>query len=113
MTLSARIYIGIVCLSSIAVTGTFAWPVGVANYPVAIGLLAVASILTQLYELEIYPRGFMSTHATIAITALFVGGLPLALGVVLLSTPIAEVLLRWDNLEASFLRFLTPVVFKN
>ena len=111
MSTTARVYLGTVWLGSVAVFAVLAWPPYLAAYPLALTLLTVASFLTQVYELEVSPRWFFSTHLTIAATALYVGGPPLAMWVVLLSTPPAEVILRWDNLRTSLGRFLSPVLF--
>jgi HD-GYP domain-containing protein (c-di-GMP phosphodiesterase class II) len=44
-------------------------------------------------------------------SAIFIGGLPLSLWVVLLSTLPAETLLRWDNIKAGPGRFVAPILF--
>ena len=77
MSTTARVYLGTVWLGSVAVFAVLAWPPYLAAYPLALTLLTVASFLTQVYELEVSPRWFFSTHLTIAATALYVGGPPL------------------------------------
>lgn len=111
MSLASRVYLILVGLAGVAVFLVMALPFHLTTYPVALSVLSVASFFTQVYELEISPRWYLSTHVTIAMTAMYVGGAPLALWVILLSTPPAEAILRWDNLQTSLGKFISPFVF--
>lgn len=111
MSFRARFYLAIINIAGVAVFLFAALPFQITEFPMALIVLTIASFFTQVYELEISPRWYLSTHATIGMTALFVGGAPLALWVTLISTPIAEAILRWDNISISIGKFLSPIAF--
>lgn len=111
MDLKARLYLAIVFLGSLAILVTQSSDLHFQNDLIALLLLTLGSFFTQVYELEVQPNWFFSTHVAIATTAVFIGGLPLAIWVAVLSTLPAEVLLRWDHLKSSFPKFASPVLF--
>lgn len=82
-----------------------------AEHLPVLALLTIFSFLTQVYELEILPKWFLSTQIAVGVAAVLIGGQSLAFWVVLLSTLPAELLLRWDNLEEGFRRFVAPILF--
>lgn len=111
MNLKVSIYVTVVCLGCVLVLTTGAIAFDPMQNAVALGVLAIASFLTQLFELEISPKWHFSTNVAIATTGVFIGGMPLGLGVMLLSTLPAEILLRWYHLRNGFFRFVAPVLF--
>lgn len=112
MNIKARIYIAAVGLSGMALAVNVLAQLHVASNVVPIVLLTIASFLTQIYELEIIPGGWhLSTNAAIATAAVFIGGEPLAVFVIVLSTVPAELLLRWDRIGEGWERFFAPVLF--
>jgi putative nucleotidyltransferase with HDIG domain len=100
-----------VCFVGLFIFGSVAWQTDISEHVPAMVLLTVASFLTQVYELEIYPKGYISTQMTIAATAIFIGGAAVAIWVIVISTLVAEAILRWDHLQVSLIRFLRPVCF--
>lgn len=105
------IYVTAVCFGCVLVLAAGSMALDPLEYIVALVLLTLASFLTQVYELEIFPKWYFSTNVAIATTAVFIGGMPLGVWVMLLSTLPAEVLLRWDQARESFARFAAPALF--
>ncbi|MFP3960401.1 MAG: HD-GYP domain-containing protein [Spirochaetaceae bacterium] len=105
------IYVAFVCLGSVVVLVTGSIPLDPFEHVVAFVLLTLASFLTQVYELEISPKWYFSTNVAIATTAVFIGGMPFGVWVMLLSTLPAEILLRWGQARSSFAEFASPVLF--
>jgi len=111
MNLKVGTYVTAVSLGCVLVLSTGPVALDPLENIVPLVLLTLASFLTQVYELEILPKWYFSTNVAIAMTAVFIGGMPLGFWVVLLSTLPAEVLLRWDHLKSGFFRFAAPVFF--
>lgn len=111
MNIKARAYLGIVCLGSLAVLVSGSLDLNLERRLSALIILTVGSFLTQVYELEVQPKWYFSTHVAIATTAVFIGGISLGIWVLLLSTLPAEILLRWDRLKEGFGSFAAPVLF--
>lgn len=74
-------------------------------------LLTLASFFAQVYELEIVPHYRLSTQISITLAALYIGSLPLALWVVIISTIPAELILRWKTFKHAPTRFFEVVSF--
>lgn len=62
-------------------------------------LFSLIALASQIYEVEITYRNFISAAVTVAAAAIFIGGAPLAIWVVLLSTLPAEITLRYDKVR--------------
>lgn len=111
MELKARLFLAIISLGALATLATESLGLNLQEEIIPLLLLTVGSFVTQIYELEVQPKWFFSTHVAIATTAVYIGGMPLAIWVALLSTLPAETILRWDHLRAGFERFAAPVIF--
>jgi len=105
-----------VCLGLVSFLGLFgslkyASGLDLNQFGIPLILLALAAFFAEVYELEILPRWALSTATAIKLAAVYVGGAPLGVCVVLLATLPAEILLRWDRLRTGFLAFVSPVLF--
>lgn len=81
------------------------------GFGLALVFLSVASFLAEIYELEVIPKWRLSTGIALGLAGIFIGGLPLGVWVVFISSFLAEIFLRWDNLKDGFQEFLLRVVF--
>lgn len=111
MNLKGRVYLIVVSLGGLFFAFVGIPRLDIGTHLLALFLLVAASFFSEIYELEILPSWFFSTHVAIATAAVFIGGMPLAIWVVILSTIPAEILLRWDHLKRGIGRFIAPVVF--
>ncbi len=111
MTLKARLYVLLVCLAALYFVVVASMDLDPVEYFFALILLAIASLLAQVYELEIVSDWALSTHVAVAMAAVFIGGMPVGVWVVLCSTLPAEIILRWDKLGDGVWRFMAPVLF--
>lgn len=82
-----------------------------SEFGLALIFLSVASFLAEIYELEVVPKWRLSTGIALGLAGIFIGGLPLGVWVVFVSSFLAEILLRWDNIKDSFQEFLLRIIF--
>lgn len=109
--LKVRAYISIVSALTLLVVWQAPLRLDLEKHIATLLILTLASFLSQIFELEILPQWYFSTNVAIATTAIFIGGLPLGIWVIALSTLPAEVVLRWDHLNQGVSRFAAPVLF--
>ncbi len=82
-----------------------------ASFLQTLVLFTLLSFLTQVYEIELVYGRHISTGLSIFLTAVLLGGPPLAVGVIFISTLFAEILLRHWSLRLSLADFLYRVGF--
>lgn len=111
MTLRVRLYLAFVALGALSFPLSGLMTLNVVEYGGVLFLLTASSFFSQVYELEILPRWFLSTNVAVVMSAIFIGGLPLSLWVAVLATVPAELVLRWDYFRTNRGRFIAPVVF--
>lgn len=111
MNLAARTYSLIVGAAGLIFPAVYLPHLDLEKFSLALILLAVASFISEIYELEVLPKWMLSTATAIKLSAIFIGGAPLATGVVLLSTLPAELFLRWDKVKEGLFSFFARVFF--
>jgi len=74
-------------------------------------LFGFISFLFQIYEVELVPRRATSASIALKIAAILLAGAPLAVALGLLSTLLAEIILRWPLLKKGLAAFLSRVLF--
>ena len=74
-------------------------------------LLAIASFISEIYEVPVLPNWSLSTATAVKLAAVYIGDVSLGVWVVVLSTTLAESFLRWDHIKESIHSFLLRVVF--
>lgn len=74
-------------------------------------IFTVIAIFTQIYEVELVHNRSISTTIAIFIAAMVLGAAPLAVGVVMFSTLVSEIVLRWPNIRSNFSRFAMVTTF--
>lgn len=83
----------------------------VGRFPLLFAVLVLCSFFAQIYEISLAPGYTVSTQIAISLSSIYIGGLPLALFVITVSTVIAEIILRWDLLRSNLLRGTTVIGF--
>lgn len=111
MSWKVRLYVSLICLGAIYLIVSVSVGFDLREYLVALILLTVASFLAQVYELVVVTGFGLSTQLAIGLAAVFIGGMPLGLWVITLSTLPAEILLRRNKLGEGIEHFLAPVLF--
>lgn len=75
-------------------------------------IFAGISLLIQIYEIELVHRGNIAITHPIFIATLLLGGLPLAIAVMAISTLAAELIVRWPLIKGNSLqRYMVTVAF--
>ena len=111
MSWKVRLYVSLICFGAIYLIVAVSVGFDLREYLVALILLTVASFLAQVYELVVVAGFGLSTQLAIGLAAVFIGGIPLGLWVIALSTLPAEILLRRNKLGEGIEHFLAPIVF--
>lgn len=111
MAWTTRLYIYTVSLAALALIVLGLLELRPEQYLLPLALLTAGSFLAQVYELEVVSGWMLSTQVAIALAAVYIGGLPLGVTVVALSTLPAEIMLRINRLGDGLERFLSPVLF--
>ncbi|RMD61725.1 HD domain-containing protein, partial [Candidatus Parcubacteria bacterium] len=111
MDFKARFYLFTVGIAGLIASAVYLPQLDLEKYLIPLLLLAAASFISEVYELEILPRWGLSTAISLKLAAIYIGGAPLGVGVVLLSTLPAEILLSWDRLKEGISSFLSRVIF--
>lgn len=106
-----RIYVTIVVALSVYVVVAYALPLDLHEYLAIFVILSLGSFLSQIYELEVLPHYSLSTQLAITVASFYIGGLPLAVWVAIVSTLPAEIVLRWEKRKKNLLRFADVVLF--
>lgn len=111
MSFSAKLYLLVVGSVGVLTSLFFAGQLSAYELSIALIVLSLASFIAEIYELEVVPHWGLSTATAIKLAAVFIGGGPLAVWVVILSTLPAEVILSWDKLKEGFSAFFVRVFF--
>jgi putative nucleotidyltransferase with HDIG domain len=111
MSWKVRLYVSLICLGAVYLIVSVSVGFDLREYLVALILLTVASFLAQVYELEVVAGWGLSTQLAIGLAAVFIGGIPLGLWVIALSTLPAELIVRRYKLDEGVEHFLAPVLF--
>ncbi len=74
-------------------------------------LFGIISFFFQIYEVELIHRHSTSASIALCVAAILLAGAPVAVAVVLASTLLAEIILRWPKLANGVSAFLSRVLF--
>ena len=114
MRWEAKLYLWVVSLGGIAIAFVYL-PLSLpllGKQVFTLGVFTFIAFLAEIYEIVLLDRRGTSTAIALYFAAILLGGLPLGLGVVLLSGLSAEIFLRWDFITSkSFARFFRSVSF--
>ena len=111
MSLQLKLFLVLVGILGIGLASLFVLELDLEKFSIALVLLAITSFVAEIYELEITPHWFLSSATAVKLAAIFIGGAPLGIWVVLLSTLPAEILLRWDDIRKSYFSFFSKIIF--
>lgn len=111
MSLQLKLLLVLVGVWGIGIASPFVSALDLEKFFVALALLALTSFVAEIYELEIIPHWSLSSATAVKLAAIFIGGAPLGIWVILLSTLPAEILLRWDDIRKNPFAFFSKVIF--
>ena len=111
MSLQLKLLLVLVGVLGIGIASPFVSALDLDKLFIALVLLAFTSFIAEIYELEIIPHWSLSSATAVKLAAIFIGGAPLGIWVILLSTLPAEILLRWDDIRKNLFAFFSKVIF--
>ncbi len=115
LPLSAKLYIIAIVLVAFFVIAQFAshflQQLRDSEFANVALIFTALALLTQIYEIELVYRRMISIAVAIWVATILLGGPLLALAVALVSTLIAETILRWGKLSEGFMAFVWPTSF--
>jgi HD-GYP domain-containing protein (c-di-GMP phosphodiesterase class II) len=112
LKLKAQLYLwGVVALASVCILFYASQIEITREFLSTLVILSVIAFLTEIYEVELTYRRYISTSIAIYSAAIYLGGAPLGIASVLLATLAAEIVLRWDRLSLGIGVFFSYVIF--
>ncbi len=120
LSLSAKLYVWLVTFATLSVLAYFVSEITQLRQGLSIPtddflwtllIFSVLAFFAQIYEVELVYKRMTSTAISICLATVLLGGLPLAIAVTLISTLLAELILRWSRLSEGFIDLIWRVAF--